>query len=180
MRPNQLLVEGNPISFTQSFYSPFASFFQGEQAPIIVGIDAGTTSAFAIIDYAGKIIAVKSKKNWGTDQLASEISAVCTPLVIACDTNPSSGAARRLRACFGAKLFVPQSSLHVYQKHLMAEKLGVEVHNSHERDAVAAAKKAFNHYSNKLRQTTAFCRRYSLDAAMACRQVMQGTRIADL
>lgn len=62
----------------------------------------------------------------------------------------------------------------------MAEKLGVAIHNSHERDALAAAKKAFNHYSNKLRQTTAVARRYSLDPASACKQVMQGTRMADL
>lgn len=100
--------------------------------------------------------------------------------MIACDTDHSNEPARRLRACFGAKLFTPQNSLPIYQKHLIAEKSGANVTNSHERDAVAAAKKAFNHYANKLRQTTAFAQRFSKDPALACNLVMRGTRLADL
>ncbi|MBI4406791.1 DUF460 domain-containing protein [Candidatus Micrarchaeota archaeon] len=149
------------------------SFFRW--CEIIVGIDAGTTSAFAVIDYSGSVVAVKSKKNWRTADLIFEINSVCTPVVIACDTNPSSNTARMLKACFGAKLFLPSSSLSIYKKQKLTHKLGISVNNSHERDAVAAAKKAFNHYSNKLRQVAT---RFADPGA--CRLVLQGVRMSDV
>ena len=62
----------------------------------------------------------------------------------------------------------------------MAVKTGVVITNAHERDAVAAARKAFNHYSNKLRQTAARARLYSRDPATACKQVMQGVKMSEV
>gem|GEM_PF-3577497 len=118
---------------------------------IIVGVDAGETTAIAIVSFEGKPLKVESHKHWSLGDVIGKIAAF-SPAVIACDTNPTSGFARELKRAFGARLVFPRRSLHVYEKERMAHDAGLKVHNKHERDALAAALKAYHLLQNKLRQ----------------------------
>lgn len=102
-----------------------------------------------MLDLNGKTVAVKSRKNWPEKDFFKELSAT-TPLVVACDTSPPSHFARKVASVFRARLFTPKHSLHVIEKVNLAKGLGKNVH---ERDALAAARKAYNStIQNKVRQ----------------------------
>ena len=78
-----------------------------------------------------------------------------TPSIIACDTNPPSRLAKKLKAVFHAKLFYPTHSLAQWEKIKLTNRFDVKPKNLHERDALAAAAKAFHKVENKLRQAKA-------------------------
>ncbi|MEW5955554.1 MAG: DUF460 domain-containing protein [Candidatus Micrarchaeota archaeon] len=121
----------------------------------MVGIDGGATTALAVLDYDGNVIALASRKNWLQKDFVKQITDAGTPSVIACDTNPPSRLARKLKAWFHAKLFYPRHSLTQLEKTRIADGAGAKPKNLHERDALAAAAKAYHHFENKLRQAKA-------------------------
>ena len=118
-------------------------------AGYIAGIDAGATSAYAIIALDGEVVEVKSKKDAGRAFLFESLGKF-SPLFVACDTNPPSRSARRLKRAFACKLFFPNRSMPVLEKETMCK--GIAVRNAHERDALASAMKCHNFLSSKLRQ----------------------------
>ncbi len=96
-------------------------------------------------------MAVKSRKNWGKNEFLKEL-AEYQPVIVACDTTPPSRLAKATATVFSARLFTPKHSLHVFEKTILAKNEGK---NAHERDAIAAARKAFNCMAgNKIRQFT--------------------------
>lgn len=115
----------------------------------IAGIDSGSTSAYAIMTLDGEIIEIKSRKDAQGDFLFESL-AKYSPIFIACDTNPPSQAARRLKRSFCARLYHPLKSLPVVEKELMCRGSGAK--NAHERDALASAIKCQHALSSKLRQ----------------------------
>ncbi|MBI3588399.1 DUF460 domain-containing protein [Candidatus Micrarchaeota archaeon] len=117
---------------------------------IIAGVDAGTTIAVAIVDFEGNAVCVRSRKHWKEGEVVKFISSF-SPHVVACDTNPTSGFAKSISRAFGAKLHFPKRHLRVMEKERMAAGKW-KCANKHERDALAAALKAYHHFENKLRQ----------------------------
>jgi hypothetical protein len=118
---------------------------------VIIGVDSGVYRAFAAIDLDGRVVAVESKRNWGETGFIESISPF-KPIVIACDVRPSSKTARALASVFSAKLFQPKHSLLVLEKARVTRDYAVK--NAHERDALAAALKAFHSMAeNKMKQT---------------------------
>ena len=115
----------------------------------IAGIDSGSTCAYAIMTLDGEIIKVDSRKDATSDFLFESL-AKYSPIFIACDTNPPSQAARKLKRSFSARLFFPAKSIPIIEKELMCRGLGAE--NAHERDALASAIKCQHSLSSKLRQ----------------------------
>lgn len=117
---------------------------------MIVGVDAGATSALAAVDFNGRAVRVESRKNWPAGELL-RTAASFSPVIVACDTNPGHHLARELKRTFGARLYTPRKSLSQTEKQRMAS-AAWPCRNSHERDALAAALKAYHHVENKLRQ----------------------------
>lgn len=149
-----------------------AKHVRGRDAKIIVGVDAGTTRAIAAVDFNGRPVAVKSAKNWPEDDFVQSI-AQYSPVIIACDTNPSHKLANRLKAAFGARLYAPKRSLRQTDKlHMTA---GFPCRNAHERDALAAALKAYHSIENKLRQTAKMAGKEKAGAAQ--RMVLGGAKM---
>lgn len=76
-------------------------------------------------------------------------------------------------------MFVPPRSLTVKEKVFLTRSHSFK--NAHERDALAAALKAFHSMAlNKLRQLDARLRRHSPEVKQAARRrVLQGTRMRD-
>ncbi len=141
-----------------------------------MGIDSGTTTAYAVLDYDGQLLALKSAKNMKKSKLVAEL-APYSPSLIACDTNPPVRLASWLKTCFSARLYYPKESLLLEEKHKLAKK--AKTKNSHERDALAAAKKALHSVENKLRQTMARAARAGASQARAASLVLAGQKMTD-
>lgn len=145
---------------------------------LIVGIDAGATAAFAVVDFDGNVVRFGSGKAWGEDELSKRI-APFEPQIIACDTRPANKLAQKLKAVFSARLYSPPRSLAVLEKQLMTR--GYAVKNSHERDALAAALKAFHSVENQLRKTQRRARERGRveEVQRLRREVLRGKRLHD-
>ncbi|BAI60209.1 conserved hypothetical protein [Methanocella paludicola SANAE] len=117
---------------------------------IIVGVDPGTTTAVAILDLNGRLVEVTSSRVSSIPDIIEHISEKGRPVVIATDVVPPPGAVEKIKRAFKAVLFTPNERIPVEEKVRLARPLGYS--NDHERDALAAAVKAFNTYKNKFAQ----------------------------
>jgi hypothetical protein len=84
------------------------------------------------------------------EELTEKISSFGTPSVIACDVTPAPNLVLKLASSFNSKTFLPEKDLSEEEKRGITK--GMKFENEHERDAAAAAIKAFNFFENKLRQ----------------------------
>ena len=114
----------------------------------IVGIDPGTTTAIAVLDLNGNLMGVKSQKNWKLHNVIDYILSFGKPIVVATDKSAPPDYVLKIKAAFNAILYAPKEDISVEKKKYLASKF--KFINDHERDAIAAAKDAFNSYKNKL------------------------------
>ncbi len=112
-----------------------------EGKEIIVGVDPGTTVGIAILDFDGRILLVKSKKEWGLDKVIYEISRWGSPAVIATDKAEVPEFVRKIASNFGAVIFSPDEDISVEEKKEIARKY--EIVDAHQRDALSAAINAY-------------------------------------
>lgn len=115
--------------------------------PVIVGIDPGTTSAYAILDLDGELVRLESKKHISTSEIIEEIIKIGKPVVIASDKSTTPSKVDKICSSVGAELFEPNQDLTQEKK----KELG-QGNNSHEIDASASAVNAYNHLDKELRK----------------------------
>ena len=104
--------------------------------PLIVGIDPGTTTAYAIIDINGEIIKVSSSKFWDFSDLLLEIIKYGKPLIVGTDKKISPNLIRKFSMKTGAKIISPEKDLTNYEKIKL---LKIKTGNDHESDALASS-----------------------------------------
>jgi predicted RNase H-like nuclease (RuvC/YqgF family) len=119
-------------------------------AHMIVGVDPGKTSAIACIGLDGKLIGTAHKSQAGAGWIIESISELGTPSIVAVDKKTPSKIAERVNAAFHSRMFIPDKDISTAEKRPAAAAAGIK--NQHERDAYAAAIKAYNAYANKLKQ----------------------------
>lgn len=115
---------------------------------IIVGIDAGIKTGYAILNLNGELIAAGVVKEANHDDMVRIIRSFGIPSVIATDVTPAPYFVRKIAARFSAPLFQPKKLIHVEEK----KKVSKGITDPHVRDSYAAALKAFHHYANRLKQ----------------------------
>jgi len=120
-----------------------------EKAYTIVGVDPGTTTAVAVLDLNGRLLGVKSRKNWSAGEVIDYITSFGKPVVVATDRKNPPEFVSKLKASFQAVLYAPKEDMSVEKKKSMVDGAGGTL-NDHERDAMAAALEAYNSYKNKL------------------------------
>jgi predicted RNase H-like nuclease (RuvC/YqgF family) len=118
-----------------------------------VGVDPGTTAAVAILTLKGELISVYSSKNFSIQDIISYISQFGSPCIIATDVHPAPHAVEKLSRAFDCKLFVPFSDIPVEEKNSLTRAYACR--NFHQRDALAAALKALEHYRAKFNNVDA-------------------------
>jgi hypothetical protein len=140
-----LPVEKKKLSFT-----PLAS----EEKSVIVGVDPGTTTAIAVLDLEGDLQEVLSSRDFSQSDALSFLSRYKDVAVVASDVNPAPRFVERLSISLNSVLFSPPQSMGVEEKReLVDQKFSRDSYdNPHERDALAAAIKAYNNYKKKLDQ----------------------------
>lgn len=120
------------------------------ERPLIVGYDPGISSGLAILGLDGERVALLSGKNLDRATTIECCSRYGKPVIVATDVSTPPDSVRKLSSVFGARLFVPAENLSVEEKREYSRRLDVaeRPRNTHERDAYAAACKAYLHYQS--------------------------------
>ncbi|MEM2020767.1 MAG: DUF460 domain-containing protein [Zestosphaera sp.] len=122
---------------------------------LIAGYDPGMNVGLAVIDLDMNPVYITSGRELDRGEVSSILIKLGHPAVIATDKNPPPEMCRKLAASLGALLYVPQRSLSTAEKELMVAEFtdlhpSTSVKNAHERDALAAAIKAYSEFQEKI------------------------------
>ena len=115
-----------------------------------MGVDPGKTSAIACLDLEGRLILSAHQTSAGVRWMLDRIVEVGTPSIIATDRKAPGETIKKINASFSSRLFMPSRDIPAIEKRKLARRTGIK--NPHERDAYAAAVKAYRSYANKLNQ----------------------------
>lgn len=121
-----------------------------EKHNLIVGIDPGTTTAYAILGIDGRKIDLKSSKGLKLDTIIKEVSKKGTPLIVGTDRKKCPQMVSKFSAKTGAAKAVPYYDVPETEKNNMTRGMGAA--NSHQKDALAAALLAYRQYEPLLKR----------------------------
>ncbi|ASJ08218.1 hypothetical protein A3L11_02835 [Thermococcus siculi] len=163
MRGGDVEVRIYPVERAELGFAPL----KGEEAirerkSIIVGIDPGITVGIAAIDLNGRIVALHSERNMPVGEVFRFVSEIGHPVIVATDVSPAPGFVEKIARSFKAQLFVPRESLRIEEKNELLRDLGITVDDDHQRDALAAAYKAYLRLKPKLEHIDARLREAGL------------------
>ncbi len=119
----------------------------GKPRYLIVGIDPGTTTAYAALDLDGNLLALRSSRQLTMADLVEELTRVGRPLVIASDVHEMPFSVEKVRRAFSAVAYTPKADISVEAKLEAARPHPYA--NDHERDSLTAALEAYRHYRNR-------------------------------
>ncbi len=122
---------------------------------LIVGIDPGMTTAYALLDINGSFIFSKSAKELDLKQLLSEIYSHGKVIAVGTDKAKLPGLVAEFSSKTGAKAFFPREDLRVLEKKEATK--SHPVHDAHEMDALAAALFAYHELKPLLMKVEKFC-----------------------
>jgi predicted RNase H-like nuclease (RuvC/YqgF family) len=123
---------------------------KGGREHIIVGVDPGTTIAVAVLNLDGELKGLISSRVMAVPDIISYIRELGKPVIVATDVVPPPATVEKIKRSFNATLFAPNERIAVDEKVKLGKPYGYG--NDHERDALAAAVKAYNAYKNKFAQ----------------------------
>ena len=170
LRTSDVRVEIRPV------YKPKLSFLNreegvGGQRYLIVGVDPGISTGVAIIDIDGVPLTVLSGRGLDRVDIVNNILSYGIPLVIATDVNPPPDTVKKLASMFNAVLYTPPQSLTSEEKRQLVEDYiskykWIKIEDSHQRDALAAALRAYHSIESKLRQVGSYLSRIGLEVSV--------------
>lgn len=108
---------------------------------LIVGIDPGTTVAYAVLDINGNILKINSAKEISLSSLISEVIKHGKPVITGCDVSPAPSFVEKFATKTGSKLIDPEADLLKKEKQELVK--GIKTRNIHESDALSSALYAF-------------------------------------
>lgn len=116
--------------------------------PIIIGLDPGTTSAFAALSVDFKVLMIKSRKDYPLNDIISDVSKIGIPIIVGTDKKDLPGMIKEFSQKTGAKIHLTRYDTKKDEKKVLVKKSGFNdlVNNAHEIDSLAAAIYAYNDY----------------------------------
>ena len=153
--------------------------------PVIVGIDAGMTAGLAVLDVEGRVLHLGSYKEVDRGEIISVVSKLGRPILVATDVKDAPQLVRKLAAQLGAQLYTPDYDLAVVEKEELSARAteGSELRprTPHERDALAAAYRAFLDFKSKLAQVESYVSNIDIDidAEEVMADIIRGLTMAD-
>ncbi|MEB3860316.1 MAG: DUF460 domain-containing protein [Desulfurococcales archaeon] len=153
---------------------------------VIVGIDPGATTGIAILDTRGNILHLSSTRSIDLGEILETINSYGKPLIIAVDVKDPPEIIKRIASKMGAEVYAPSNDLSVQEKRSIAytllesQRIDVDL-DSHKRDALAAAYKAYASLKAKLGQVESEVEKLglSLDIEKIKAEVLRGRTIAE-
>ncbi|MFA4878009.1 MAG: DUF460 domain-containing protein [Methanoregula sp.] len=119
----------------------------GKPRYLIVGIDPGTTTAFAALDLDGNLLTLVSSRQMTMSDVIESLYKVGKPLIIASDVQEMPFTVEKIRRSFSAVAYTPKQDVSVETKIELTAPFAYA--NDHERDALSAALDAFRQYRHK-------------------------------
>lgn len=157
-------------------YKPKISFLNREEASstqryLIVGVDPGISTGLAILDIDGVPLEVISGRGLDRVDMVNHILSHGIPVVIATDVNPAPDTVKKLASMFNAILYTPPQSLSSEEKRQLVEEYiskynWLKIEDSHQRDALAAAIRAYHNVESKLRQVGSYLSKIGLEVSI--------------
>ncbi len=151
--------------------------------PIIVGIDPGITTGIAIIDLNGNVLFLDSSKTYDRGLLLEKILQYGKPVIISVDVPDPPETVRKIASLTGALLYTPPGEMTIVEKRNLAQKAlnGTLPDDSHQRDALAAAFKAYLSLTSKLDHIESQLKRIGLDIdhSVIKEAVIRGVTVAE-
>ena len=151
--------------------------------PIIVGLDPGITTGIAVLDLNGRVIYLDSSKTFDRGSLLEAILEHGKPVIIAVDVPEPPESVRKMASLTGALLYTPPGELSVVEKRGLAQKAlnGLLPEDSHQRDALAAAYKAYLSLRNKLGHVESQLKKIGInvDSSTVKEAVIKGVTVAE-
>ncbi|MCX8196027.1 MAG: DUF460 domain-containing protein [Acidilobaceae archaeon] len=147
-RGQDYVVKVRPVYRSKLFLSQ-----RRPERALIVGVDAGTTTGLAVLDVEGNLLYSSSSKGMDRGSIIDLVLSYGKPIIVATDVAEPPETVRKLAAQLGATLYLPPEDLSVAEKKELVERLlGEPAEDAHQRDALAAALKAFGSVRSKLEQ----------------------------
>lgn len=169
----------------KSVYSASIDFGGEKEAPrrpVILGIDPGVTTGIAILDLEGRLLYLGSGKGLDRGDILNIVRDYGKPVVVAVDTSQVPDSVRKIASQFNAEVYSPPEDLSVAEKNDIAQRvLGRTPNSTHERDALAAAYKAWATVRGKMEKITNYLDEIglNLDAETIKESVLRGLTIAE-
>lgn len=110
---------------------------------LIVGLDPGVTKGIAILSTSGEIIKLASKRGAKRSEIINYITKFGKPVIIASDVNPLPKSIGKISSALETRVYYPEVSLSNIEKFKMTRDYTERIKDSHQKDALAAALKAF-------------------------------------
>ena len=158
---------------------------------VILGVDPGIVTGIAIVDIEGRPLVTVSKRYFSRGDIINLVYEYGTPVLIATDVPHPPAMVKKLASTLNVPLFTPHRTLSVAEKERLVQEYleryrenssyRVNVANSHQRDALASAIKAFLSFKPKLEQVEAKVRELGVDVPLreVKALVLQGKSIMD-
>jgi len=133
--------------------------------PLIVGLDPGQTTGLAVLDLHGRVILTLARRGFDRGSIVEVVESLGRPVVVAVDVEEPPEAVRKLAAQFNAELFHPDKPMSVAEKAALAARAlgGRPPKTTHERDALAAAYKAYLALKAKLERLDSYLAHFHVD-----------------
>ena len=114
---------------------------------LIVGVDPGTTTGLASVDFTGKVVDLFSSKDLGMDKAIEHLVSLGSVSVLATDVASAPGFVLKMASKLGAVVYAPPESTLVLDKITITR--SHRTLDAHQRDSLAAALIAYGAYRNK-------------------------------
>ena len=130
---------------------------------VIVGLDPGTTVGIAVLSLSGNVLDVFSKRNAKKSEVIKEILKYGRPLIIATDKSSIPKSVEQIASQFGSRIYFPPHEMKISEKETLTKQFSSKIKNDHERDALAAALKAWKKYKDEIFSTYEFLKKIGID-----------------
>ncbi len=117
---------------------------------LIVGVDPGTTLAYAILDLDRNLIKLKSSKQLSLSSLTTEVTNEGKVLIVGCDVSNIPSFVYKFATKLNAVIVKPDFDFKVGLKQRMTKEF--KVRDDHQRDALAAALNAFSEFKETFKK----------------------------
>ncbi len=126
------------------------------QKYLIVGIDPGVETGIAALDLNGDVVLLRSGRGLDREDVVSIVRGLGKCLIVATDKCQPPDFVKKVAAALGARVYAPGRDLEVSEKEFAvskyAEERGIEVKNTHIRDALASALEVYRYLESKARE----------------------------
>ncbi len=154
--------------------------------PVILGIDPGISTGIAVIDLDGTPLLLYSSKNIDRSDIINMVSSIGSPVLVATDVSTPPDSIRKLAATLNVQVYTPPRDLSNDEKNniiysVLKKYPWIDIEDTHERDALAAAYKAYVSYESKFRQLEAHLSNIGieLDVEQIKADIIRGKTLAE-